>query len=298
MMKSIMVKSNVIFFLSLFGVNAFAAGALAIDKKQGEKYGWAIDYQTFEEAETRALEECGENCSIVLRFSGGAAAYAADQAAGSTVYGWGRADNAEQAKTAALEQAKKLGATKPIVRAWGEESKKDSALNEIIGDSKVKVFLYMKLSLNEKHDKTGWASFTGWTYASKSELNKYSLDKQLLIYSDEIKGKNITPYFLKTALPNAGAGDSETSPIMKEFVQKYVETHPIYASRSMSKYVNGAMTMRSTRATKSSPKAKYFGYDAKLIIMDGQMTYDELKKATQFFERKKGGYSLIDIGEF
>ena len=59
-------------------------GALAIDERQGDQWGWAVDYETAAAARARALGECGSGCSVVLTF-GRCAAYAADQDAdGST----------------------------------------------------------------------------------------------------------------------------------------------------------------------------------------------------------------------
>ena len=63
-------------------------GALAIDSNQGPAWGWAINYATTQAADRRALRECGSNCRIVMRFSNECAAFAADQAQGSTSYGW------------------------------------------------------------------------------------------------------------------------------------------------------------------------------------------------------------------
>ena len=34
-------------------------GALAIDERQGDQYGWAVDYETAAAAQGRALQECG-----------------------------------------------------------------------------------------------------------------------------------------------------------------------------------------------------------------------------------------------
>ena len=49
-------------------------GALAIDERRGDQYGWAVDYETV----AAALRECGAGCSVVLTFAG-CGAYAADQ---------------------------------------------------------------------------------------------------------------------------------------------------------------------------------------------------------------------------
>lgn len=99
-----------------------AYGALAIDEHKGDQYGWAINYKTHDEAQKRAMSECGDGCRIVFIFNHGAAAYAADQTPGSSAYGWGRASSGAEAKAIALKEARKKGAEQPIVRAWGEES--------------------------------------------------------------------------------------------------------------------------------------------------------------------------------
>ena len=62
-------------------------GALAIDERRGDQYGWAVDYETARSAQAAALRECGAGCSVVLTFVL-CAAYAADQDADSTAVGW------------------------------------------------------------------------------------------------------------------------------------------------------------------------------------------------------------------
>ena len=75
------------------------SGALAIDERQGDQYGWAVDYETAAAAWAAALRECGAGCSVVLTFER-CAAYAADQDADSTAVGWAQsyasADGARQ----------------------------------------------------------------------------------------------------------------------------------------------------------------------------------------------------------
>lgn len=74
--------------LLLWSSYAVANGALAIDSNQGDQYGFSSNYPSREGAWFRALQECRYGCSIVMEFSTGCAAYAADQAYGSGVYGW------------------------------------------------------------------------------------------------------------------------------------------------------------------------------------------------------------------
>ena len=94
-------------------------GALAIDERQGNRWGWAVDYETAAAARSAALEECGAGCSVVLTF-GRCGAYAADQAGGSTAYGWGESyGSAEGARERAFAECGSRGGTSCAVRAWG-----------------------------------------------------------------------------------------------------------------------------------------------------------------------------------
>ena len=61
-------------------------GALAVDERRGEQYGWAVDYETEAAAWEAALSECGAGCSVVPTFAR-CGAYAADQDADSTAVG-------------------------------------------------------------------------------------------------------------------------------------------------------------------------------------------------------------------
>jgi len=99
---------------------AFAAGALAINGGQGDAYGFSYNYGSQSEADQRALNECGYGCSIVMRFTASCAAYAADQAYGSTAigYAYGYSDGGS-AQTRALNECRARGGTQCIVRAWG-----------------------------------------------------------------------------------------------------------------------------------------------------------------------------------
>ena len=95
-------------------------GALAIDSNQGPSYGWAINYPTAQAARQRALAECGDPCHIVMQFSNECAAFAADQAQGSTVYAWAHGyDDSVGAQNRATDECRKKGGTSCIVRAWG-----------------------------------------------------------------------------------------------------------------------------------------------------------------------------------
>ena len=94
-------------------------GALAIDERQGDRWGWAVDYETAAAAAAAALGECGAGCSVVLRFDR-CGAYAADQATGSTAYGWGESyASVDGARQRALTECGSRGGTGCVVRAWG-----------------------------------------------------------------------------------------------------------------------------------------------------------------------------------
>jgi len=115
-MKKSMFLCSLLLMLSS---QAVANGALAIDSNQGQYYGFAYDYASMGEAQNRALQECGQGCRIVHSFSSGCAAYAADQAHGSTAYGWGTASTSGQAQSLAMSYCRNQGGGQCIVRVWG-----------------------------------------------------------------------------------------------------------------------------------------------------------------------------------
>lgn len=100
--------------------SAGSHGALAIDSKQGTSWGWAIDYPTASAATERALSECGNGCSIIMSFADECAAFAADQATGSTANGWAKGHGSGgDARARALAECANRGGNSCIVRAWG-----------------------------------------------------------------------------------------------------------------------------------------------------------------------------------
>ena len=122
-MKAVVCSSLLLCVFPSIAIESAAqtpVGALAIDERQGDQWGWAVDYETASAAQARALGECGTGCSVVLTF-GRCAAYAADQDAGSTAVGWAEADaSASAAQAAALSECRSRGGGSGcIVRAWG-----------------------------------------------------------------------------------------------------------------------------------------------------------------------------------
>ena len=94
-------------------------GALAIDERQGDQYGWAVDYETMGSARAAALRECGAGCLVVLTFER-CAAYAADQDADSTGFGWAESySSSGAAQQAALGECSSRGGSGCLVRVWG-----------------------------------------------------------------------------------------------------------------------------------------------------------------------------------
>lgn len=95
--------------------------SLAIDRKDGELYGWAINYNSQSAADERALGECEKNggdCHVVLRFKGGCGVYVVERGNGS-LYGWGTANTRTEAENRAMEEARARGGNDLVVRVWG-----------------------------------------------------------------------------------------------------------------------------------------------------------------------------------
>ena len=96
-------------------------GALAIDERQGDQYGWAVDYETASAAQERALQECGSGCSVVLTFGRCRGLRGGPGRAGSTAVGWAESfDSAAGAWQAALSECgSRGGGSGCTVRVWG-----------------------------------------------------------------------------------------------------------------------------------------------------------------------------------
>lgn len=109
------------------GSHAMAAGSLAIDSLQGEKYGFSFNHPSSEQADARSMRECGADCAVVLRFAGECGAYAADQAKGSNAYGWGTGSTSSNTQARAMSECRAKGGSSCKVRAWGCDAVKASA---------------------------------------------------------------------------------------------------------------------------------------------------------------------------
>lgn len=134
------------FFLIFSPLYLFSNGSLVIDKKQGNYWGVSWNYPTIKEADDRALSECKKygthNCSIVLRTRNNCASYYVDTQKGSTVYGWGKADNITKARIRALSECRKRGGNSCVERVWGCDS--------LLGDEEVSNAKEYKKSAQKK----------------------------------------------------------------------------------------------------------------------------------------------------
>ncbi|CAN7358843.1 DUF4189 domain-containing protein [Polaromonas sp. LjRoot131] len=127
-LKALAARLAVCMLLGFAGSQAMAAGSLAIDSLQGEKYGFSFNHPSTDQADARAMRECGSDCAVVLRFGGGeCGAYAADQAKGSNAYGWGTAANSSNSQARAMSECRTRGGSSCKVRAWGCDATKTSA---------------------------------------------------------------------------------------------------------------------------------------------------------------------------
>lgn len=115
------IAARLVWTLSLvfIGGPAMAAGSLAIDTLQGEKYGFSFNHPSIDQADARAMRECGGDCSVVLRFRAECAAYSADQAKGSNAYGWGTGATSSAVQARANSECRARGGSSCKVRAWG-----------------------------------------------------------------------------------------------------------------------------------------------------------------------------------
>jgi hypothetical protein len=95
---------------------AMAYTALAISGNHGSRYGWATGQRSPNAAANTALGYCGDGCRVVLHFASGCGAYAADQARGSSVFGWGTGGSRRQAEATALGECRHQGGSDCIVR--------------------------------------------------------------------------------------------------------------------------------------------------------------------------------------
>lgn len=126
-LMTVVARLALAMLLLFAGSHAMASGSLAIDTLQGEKYGFSFNHPSMDQADQRAMRECGADCSVVMRFSGQCGAYAADQAKGSNAYGWGTGSTSSNTQAQAMSECRARGGSSCKVRAWGCDAKVSSA---------------------------------------------------------------------------------------------------------------------------------------------------------------------------
>ncbi|MDI1338476.1 DUF4189 domain-containing protein [Polaromonas sp.] len=126
-LKALVARLAVGMLLVFAGSHALAAGSLAIDTLQGEKYGFSFNHPSSDLADQRSMRECGADCAVVLRFAGECGAYAADQARGSNAYGWGTGSTSASTQARAMSECRAKGGSSCKVRAWGCDAVKASS---------------------------------------------------------------------------------------------------------------------------------------------------------------------------
>ena len=120
-MKTIAILIFLFIATTSFSQSKGQFASLAIDARNGNAYGWAINYNSYSESNNRALAECEQNggdCQIVLNFIGGCGAYVVEKG-NPNLYGWGVADSRAEAERIAKKEAQAQGGKNLIVRVWG-----------------------------------------------------------------------------------------------------------------------------------------------------------------------------------
>ena len=291
-MKTVFSIVGFVFF-TLLPASIHAAGALAIDENQGQKWGWAIDYPTVAEAIARAKKECGEKCYVPLVFSSGCAAYAADQTKGSTAWGWGRSDKGETARSRALSECSKRGGAGAncIVRSWGCHSKKGAGGSA--AQSGERAFVWVDLKLNAESTYT---RYCGITKLRDDDIHAYSEGVYEILFWDKHFGKDTQATFLST--PGPGGKSVSGSPVMQKLAA-IVKNHPHYGKRdTRTEFFRGLETAYSTRKG-----VRFWNFQGDIVKITVEQSVADLKKfyCEHRVEDLRGigmKYSVVDIGEF
>jgi hypothetical protein len=99
---------------------AHAFGALAIDSNRGSGWGWSKGMASRAAAQRAALAQCGGRCHIVLTFWNTCGAFAAEQAPGSGINGWGTGSTTGPAQARAMAECTRRGGSCQA-RVWACE---------------------------------------------------------------------------------------------------------------------------------------------------------------------------------
>ncbi len=275
-------------FVLVYPAMSLAGGALAIDQKKGDQWGWAIDYPQQSEANERALKECGEGCYIALEFSNGCAAYAADQTEGSTVWGWGRAASEGEAKSIASQSCSSRGGTSCLIRSWGCHS----AENEVAQEPFI-AFVMVDLKMAAENSKT---RFCGYTSVSPAEEYFYSNFVYTIFFWDEHFGTEMKASFLRTS--ETGGLSVASNPVMQRFLP-HIEGNPAYGNRdTRAEYYRGIEARYSTDAL-----GRYWNFAGDILKVGDGLTVENLTEFyCRFMVEKNRGYgfnmNVVNVGKF
>ena len=93
-----------------------AAGALAIGSCAA--YGYGYDFPTVQQAQSAALENCGDTCKQVVTTRKGCVAFAVDGRKPCGAHGFANGPKLGAAQNAALKYCYKSGGKDCMIRAW------------------------------------------------------------------------------------------------------------------------------------------------------------------------------------
>ncbi len=116
---TIVRQLSVAMALSVMAAQEIGAGALAIDGHQGGQYGFAYNLASLQQAEKKAMKDCGNGCQVVLRFENACAAFAADQSGESKAYGWGALKTLPESQNRAMAACQARGGKNCKIKASG-----------------------------------------------------------------------------------------------------------------------------------------------------------------------------------
>lgn len=109
-------SSSLIFRLTLaaftmlfYAMPSHAEGALAIDSQKGGHFGFIANATNADQAAKKVLQDCGEGCQVVVKFTEGCAAFAQDQGKTTHVYGWGMLKTMTDAQQRAMASCQMRG---------------------------------------------------------------------------------------------------------------------------------------------------------------------------------------------
>lgn len=265
-MKNILVIITALLYSSvcLYAQSNAQYSGLAIDARNGNAYGWAINYNNYSEANKRALAECeknGEKCHIVLNFRGGCGVYVVEKR-NTNLYGWGVANTRAEAEKIAMNEAKAQGGKNLMVRVWGCNGESKLKESKVFAPKTNGTFVYhfFKNDLTQK-------AFVSEVYYQPAVV-KYQEDKW--VWSADAKEK--------------------MSPKAQKFIDAVIDDLYGYLGENKNKaFTQNELNWKAMSELKS--KTNYIStksFSERKILMD-----DIKKEVTGYFQNK--GFEIIKI---